>query len=128
MLQRIYGTAFPTQEELDEHLKLLEEAKERDHRKLGKELELFMFHEYAPAMPFFLPRGAFVYNRLIDYVRALYVDVRLRRGDHAADLRQAAVRDQRPPRQLRREHVPAGDRRRDRRAREAGRAPSPSTR
>lgn len=72
MLQRVYGTAFPTQAELDEHLKLLEEARQRDHRKLGKELELFMFHEYAPGMPFFLPRGAFVYHRLIDYVRGLY--------------------------------------------------------
>jgi threonyl-tRNA synthetase len=74
MLQRIYGTAFPTQAELDEHLKLLEEAKARDHRKLGKELELFMFHEYAPAMPFFLPRGAGVYNRLVDYIRGLYLE------------------------------------------------------
>ncbi len=74
MLQRIYGTAFPTKKELEEHLKLIAEAKERDHRKLGKELELFMFHEYAPAMPFFLPRGAFVYNRLMSYVRDLYVD------------------------------------------------------
>jgi threonyl-tRNA synthetase len=74
MLTRIYGTAFPTEEELAEHLKLLEEAKARDHRKLGKELELFMFHEYAPAMPFFLPRGAGVYNRLVEYVRGLYVD------------------------------------------------------
>jgi threonyl-tRNA synthetase len=74
MLTRIYGTAFPTEEELQEHLKLLEEAKARDHRKLGKELELFMFHEYAPAMPFFLPRGAGIYNRLVDYIRALYVD------------------------------------------------------
>ncbi len=51
-LIRVYGTAFPTEEQLQEHLKLLEEAKARDHRKLGKELELFMFHEYAPAMPF----------------------------------------------------------------------------
>jgi threonyl-tRNA synthetase len=74
MLQRIYGTAFSTEKELKEHLKLLEQAKARDHRKLGKELELFMFHEYAPAMPFFLPRGAFVYNRLVDYMRELYVD------------------------------------------------------
>ncbi len=74
MLQRIYGTAFRTQEELDEHLKMLEEARARDHRKLGKELELFMFHDYAPAMPFFLPRGASIYNRLVDFVRSLYVD------------------------------------------------------
>jgi threonyl-tRNA synthetase len=72
MLQRIYGTAFPTSEALEEHLKLLEEARQRDHRKLGKELELFMFHEAAPAMPFFLPRGAFVYQRMVDYVRGLY--------------------------------------------------------
>jgi threonyl-tRNA synthetase len=74
MLTRIYGTAFPTEEELTEHLRLLEEAKARDHRKLGKELELFMFHEYAPAMPFFLPRGTGIYNRLVDYIRSLYVD------------------------------------------------------
>ena len=74
MLQRVYGTAFPTKEELDNHLKLIEEAKARDHRKLGRELELVMFHEFAPAMPFFLPRGAGIYNRLIDYIRSLYVD------------------------------------------------------
>jgi threonyl-tRNA synthetase len=72
MLQRIYGTAFPTQKALDAHLKLLEEAKARDHRKLGKELDLFMFHEYAPAMPFLLPRGAAVYNGLVTYMRGLY--------------------------------------------------------
>ena len=74
MLQRVYGTAFPSQEELDEYLRLLEEARQRDHRKLGKELELFMFHDYAPGMPFFLPRGAGVYNRLVDYVRSFYFD------------------------------------------------------
>jgi threonyl-tRNA synthetase len=72
MLQRIYGTAFPTQKALDAHLKQLEEAKARDHRKLGKELELFMFHEWAPASPFFLPRGAHVYNGLIAYIRGQY--------------------------------------------------------
>jgi threonyl-tRNA synthetase len=72
MLQRIYGTAFPTPQALEDHLKLLEEARQRDHRKLGKELDLFMFHEFAPAMPFFLPRGAFVYQRMVDYVRGLY--------------------------------------------------------
>ena len=74
MLQRIYGTAFATEEELAAHLKMLEEARARDHRKLGKELELFTFHEAAPAMPFFLPRGAFVYNALIGFIRELYVD------------------------------------------------------
>jgi threonyl-tRNA synthetase len=72
MLQRIYGTAFPSAQALEEHLKLVEEARQRDHRKLGKELELYMFDEIAPAMPFFLPRGAFVYTRMIDYVRSLY--------------------------------------------------------
>ena len=72
MLQRIYGTAFPSQKALDAHLKQLEEAKARDHRKLGKELHLFMFHEWAPASPFFLPRGAFVYNGLINYIRTQY--------------------------------------------------------
>ena len=72
MLQRIYGTAFPSKEALAEHLKLIEEAKARDHRKLGKELDLFMFHEVAPAMPFFLPKGAFVYNKLVDHMRTLY--------------------------------------------------------
>jgi threonyl-tRNA synthetase len=72
MLQRIYGTAFPSQKELDAYLHSVEEAKKRDHRKLGKELELIGFHPLAPASPFFLPRGAQVYRRLIDYVRTLY--------------------------------------------------------
>ncbi len=72
MLQRIYGTAFPSQKELDAYLHALEEARKRDHRKLGKELELIGFHPWAPASPFFLPRGAQVYRRLIDYVRDLY--------------------------------------------------------
>ena len=72
MLQRIYGTAFSSKEALEEHLKLIEEAKQRDHRKLGKELELFLFDQVAPAMPFFLPRGAYVYNRLVEYIRDLY--------------------------------------------------------
>jgi threonyl-tRNA synthetase len=72
MLQRIYGTAFPSPAALEEHLKLVEQARQRDHRKLGKELELFMFDDVAPAMPFFLPRGAFVYQRMVSYVRSLY--------------------------------------------------------
>jgi threonyl-tRNA synthetase len=71
-LQRVYGTAFPSKEALEEHLKLIEEAKARDHRKLGKELDLFMFDERAPAMPFFLPKGAYVYNRMVQYLRDNY--------------------------------------------------------
>jgi len=72
MLQRIYGTAFFSQQALDEHLRLLEEARARDHRKLGRELDLFSFHAESPGSPFFHPKGAQVYNRLIDYVRELY--------------------------------------------------------
>jgi len=69
---RIYGTAFNTQKELDEHLKHLEEAKARDHRKLGKELGLFSFHTEAPASPFFHPKGTVVYNELLNFMRELY--------------------------------------------------------
>ncbi|PET66038.1 threonine--tRNA ligase [Bacillus sp. AFS001701] len=71
MLQRVYGTAFPSKKELEEHLYLLEEAKKRDHRKLGKELELFMFSEEAPGMPFFLPKGTIIRNELEQYERGL---------------------------------------------------------
>jgi len=73
MLQRIYGTSFPSKEALREHLNLLEEAKKRDHRRLGRELDLFSFHPIAPASPFFHPKGAFVYNELISYMRRLYL-------------------------------------------------------
>ncbi len=72
MLSRIYGTAFHTQKELEEHLKRLEEAKARDHRKLGKELGLYSFHPQAPASPFFHPKGTLVYNQLVTYIRELY--------------------------------------------------------
>jgi threonyl-tRNA synthetase len=72
MLQRIYGTAFFSGSELDEHLRLLEEARRRDHRRLGRELGLFSFHPEAPASPFFHPRGAAVYNQLVEHVRGLY--------------------------------------------------------
>jgi len=71
-LQRIYGTAFGSQQELDERLALIEEAKKRDHRKLGKELELFTFLPESPASPFFYPKGATIYNRLVQYIRDLY--------------------------------------------------------
>jgi threonyl-tRNA synthetase len=72
MLQRIYGTAFHSRAALEAHLQQVEEAKKRDHRRLGKELGLVAFHPWAPASPFFLPRGARVYNALVDYVRGLY--------------------------------------------------------
>src|SRR6202165_1691293 len=72
MLQRIYGASFLTQKELDAHLERLEQAKERDHRKLGKELDLYSFHPLAPASPFFHPKGAAVYTALLDYLRAEY--------------------------------------------------------
>src|SRR5215831_3572834 len=62
MLQRIYGASFLTQKELDDYLRRMEEAKARDHRKLGKELDLFSFHPWAPASPFFHPKGTALYN------------------------------------------------------------------
>jgi hypothetical protein len=116
MLQRIYGTAFPTQKALDAHLKQLEEAKARDHRKLGKELELFMFHEWAPASPFFLPRGAFVYNGLIAYIRGQYAKRGYSRGDHPADLRQGPLGALGALGELPRQHVPGARHRRARAA------------
>ena len=67
VLQRIYGVCLPTAEELQEHLDLLEEAKKRDHKKLGKELDLFMMSEFAPGMPFFLPHGMLLRNTLENY-------------------------------------------------------------
>ncbi|KKT67384.1 MAG: Threonine-tRNA ligase [Candidatus Curtissbacteria bacterium GW2011_GWC1_44_33] len=69
MLTRIYGTVFPTQKELDEYLTMLEEAKKGDHRKIGKELELFMFHETAPGMAYWLPKGVKLYLQLVDFWR-----------------------------------------------------------
>ena len=69
MLTRIYGTCWPTQKELDDYLTMLEEAKKRDHKKLGRELELFMFHETAPGMPYWLPKGVILYNELVAFWR-----------------------------------------------------------
>ncbi len=71
-LQRIYGIAFPKKEELDAYLAKLEEAKRRDHRRLGKELGLFMLTEEGPGFPFFLPRGMVLKNTLIDYWRQVH--------------------------------------------------------
>jgi threonyl-tRNA synthetase len=71
-LQRIYGTAFLSQKEMEEHMAQLELARARDHRRIGQELDLFSFNALAPAMPFLHPKGAFVYNGLVGYVRELY--------------------------------------------------------
>ena len=72
MLTRINGTAFATQAELDEHMKLLEEAEKRDHRRIGKEMGLFMLCDEAPGFPFFLPKGMALKNALIDYWREIH--------------------------------------------------------
>ncbi|MBQ5782725.1 MAG: threonine--tRNA ligase, partial [Oscillospiraceae bacterium] len=72
MLKRIYGISFPKAKQLEEYLNLLEEAKKRDHRKLGKELRLFELIEEGPGFPFFLPKGMIVYNTLLDYWREIH--------------------------------------------------------
>ena len=72
MLQRVYGTAFSKKAELEEYLHMLEEAKKRDHRKLGKELGLFMLREEGPGFPFFLPNGMVLKNQLLDYWREIH--------------------------------------------------------
>ena len=72
MLTRVKGTAFKTQQELDDYLKLLEEAEKRDHRRIGKEMGLFMFRDEAPGFPFFLPKGMLLKNALIDYWREIH--------------------------------------------------------
>lgn len=69
MLQRIYGTSFPSQQELDEHLAKIEEAKKRDHRKIGKEMDLFAIYEEGPGFPFFLPKGMIIRNELEQFWR-----------------------------------------------------------
>lgn len=72
MLTRVYGIAFPKQSQLEEHLQMLEEAKKRDHRKLGKELGLFMLRDEGPGFPFFLPKGMVLKNTLLDYWREIH--------------------------------------------------------
>lgn len=72
MLCRVYGTAFPKASMLEEHLQMLEEAKKRDHRKIGKELELFTIMEEGPGFPFFLPKGMILKNTLVDYWREIH--------------------------------------------------------
>ena len=76
MLQRVYGICFPTEEELNEHLNLIEEAKKRDHRKLGKELDLFFLSDYGPGLPFWLPNGYTLKRTLEDF----WLDLHKKRG------------------------------------------------
>jgi threonyl-tRNA synthetase len=80
-MQRVYGVAFDTKKELEEYFVRLEEAKKRDHRKLGRELGLFMFHQWAPGAAFWLPKGTTLYNTLANYMRGIlfpagYVEVK----------------------------------------------------
>ncbi|MDO8302688.1 MAG: threonine--tRNA ligase [Sedimentisphaerales bacterium] len=72
MLQRVYGTAWPTQKQLDEYLMMLEEAKKRDHRVLGKQLDLFSFHDEGPGFAFFHPKGMVIWNSIIDFWRKVH--------------------------------------------------------
>ncbi len=73
MLTRVYGTAFPKKAELEEYLTMIEEAKKRDHRKIGRELGLFMMHEAGPGFPFFLPKGMILRNTLMEYWREIHM-------------------------------------------------------
>ena len=72
MLTRVNGTAFATKDELEQHLKMLEEAKRRDHRKIGREMDLFMMRDEAPGFPFFLPNGMIIKNELLNYWREIH--------------------------------------------------------
>jgi threonyl-tRNA synthetase len=71
-LTRVYGTAFPSEEALKKHLQFLKEVEQRDHRKLGRELELFTFHEWSPGSPILLPKGAIIFNELQKFIRDEY--------------------------------------------------------
>ena len=114
MLTRIYGTAFAKQEELDAYLKQLEEAEKRDHRRLGREMDLFHFQEEGPGVVFWHAKGWTMFQAIIAYMRRR-LEGRLRRGQRAADARQVAVGDLRPLGLVPREHVRgAVGRRRDR--------------
>ncbi len=80
-MQRVYGTAFTSDKELQEHLRRIEEAKKRDHRKIGREQRLFLFHQWAPGAPFWLAKGTTLWNTLADYMRSVlfpagYVEVK----------------------------------------------------
>ena len=79
VLQRIYGVAFASQKELEEYLHFVEEAAKRNHRKLGSELELFMFSEEAPGMPFYLPKGQIIRNELEAFLREIQKSISIKK-------------------------------------------------
>ncbi len=105
MLTRIYGTAFFSKEDLAAHLERLEEARTRDHRKLGQELDLFMFSELSPGSPFWQPNGMGIWNELTDLWRDGERAPRLPRGQDADPLRRRPVEAVGPLARLPREHV-----------------------
>jgi threonyl-tRNA synthetase len=72
-LTRVYGISFPEEKQMKQHLEFLEQAASRDHRKIGKELRLFMFHDWSPGSPFLLPKGTIIYNELLKFIREQYV-------------------------------------------------------
>jgi threonyl-tRNA synthetase len=104
-LVRVYGTAFFDKKELKEHLRLIEEARKRDHRVLGEQLDLFSFHEEAPGFPFFHPNGTVLFHLLTDTMRGLLRRPRLPRGEGAARALGGALAHLGPLRQLPRKHV-----------------------
>ncbi len=111
-MQRVYGTAFLSEKELQEHLHRIEEAKKRDHRKIGRDQKLFMFHQWAPGAPFWLGKGTTLYNTLAQLHARRAVPGRLRRGEDADRLQQGAVGNVRPLAALPPEHVPRRGRQR----------------
>ena len=112
-MQRIYGTAFFSENELKAYLTRIEEAKKRDHRKLGRELGLFTVPPWAPGATFWLEKGTTLYNLLANYMRGVLLPGGLRRGEDATHLQQGAVGDVGPLGALPPEHVPHRVGRRD---------------
>lgn len=112
MLQRIYATAFPTQEELDEYIAKLEEAKKRDHRKIGKEMDLFMLTDEGPGFPFFLPKGMIIRNELEAFWRQEHIKRGYEEIKTPLILNEQLWRNLRSLGPLQRQHVFHQDRRR----------------
>ena len=104
-LQRVYVYAFTDKNGLKAHLQWIKEAQERDHKKIGTQLDLFMFDETAPGMPYWLPRGWKMYQALLAYSRQIQAEARLHRDLRAADQQEEAVADLRPLGPLPEQHV-----------------------